>query len=141
MVLLLGCGASPPAAVNKPARSVTATPSRVPTRIDLVRPVAPGGATPAPVLDDMADELRRSMTELGKHADPPYFGSFEVTDTDRISVDASFGALRHSSEARSRSLDVDVRVGDYKLDNTHSTRSRRSRREWRYRHEATAHRR
>ena len=72
----------------------------------------------------MADELRRSMTELGKHADPPYFGSFEVTDTHHISVDASFGVLQHSSEARSRSLDVDIRVGDYKLDNTHSIRSR-----------------
>jgi hypothetical protein len=49
----------------------------------------------------------------------PYFISYRVVDSDSASVSASFGALNHSTSSRSRRLIVDVRVGDYKLDNSH----------------------
>jgi TldD protein len=77
------------------------------------------------VQEALKDELNRSMTILGeKGAPPPYFIGFRVTDNTQASVSATFGALRNSGIGRSRLLDVDVRVGDHKLDNTHPIRGR-----------------
>jgi len=75
------------------------------------------------LLKAMEEELDRSMKGLMEKGDPPpYFISYHVTETQRAGVTASYGALRRSSEDRSRLLDVDVRVGDYTLDNTHRLR-------------------
>jgi TldD protein len=71
--------------------------------------------------------LARSMKVLGqKGAPPPYFICYQITDTHRVSISASLGALGHSIQDRSRLLDVDLRVGSYQLDNTHEIRGRRS---------------
>ena len=72
------------------------------------------------VMNAMRDELARSMKELavGK-LEKPYFISYRVIDLDSVAVGASFGALDHSNAGRSRRLTVEVRVGDYKLDNSH----------------------
>lgn len=95
-----------------------------PARLDAVRPSAAGGAKPDPIIDIMATELARSMTELGKQPQPPYFASYEIVDGTYTTVTASFGALDYSQDQRRRHLDVDVRVGDYKLDNTHGADDR-----------------
>ena len=94
---------------------------------------------PVPVvLDAMTTELHRAFTSLGKspvaaspaHATsppsadnqlPPYFLSYTVRDTNFVSIRAIYGALAESSAGRTRSADVQVRVGDPKLDNTHGT--------------------
>ncbi len=52
---------------------------------------------------------------------PPYFLSYTVRDTNFVSIRALYGALAESSAGRTRSADVQVRVGDPKLDNTHGT--------------------
>jgi len=79
------------------------------------------------VLKAMNEELARSMKVLGeKGSPPPYFICYQITDTHRVSISASLGALRNSSQNRSRLLDVDLRVGGYQLDNTHEIRGRRS---------------
>jgi TldD protein len=79
------------------------------------------------VLKAMGEELARSMKVLGqKGAPPPYFICYQITDTHRVSISASLGALGHSIQDRSRLLDVDLRVGSYQLDNTHEIRGRRS---------------
>src|SRR5579872_622817 len=71
------------------------------------------------VMKAMRDELDRSMKQLQlENLEKPYFISFRVVDSDRTGVSASFGALDDSSENHSRMLTVEVRVGDYKLDNT-----------------------
>ncbi len=75
---------------------------------------------PDPVLNAMQQELNRSFTNLKKAPNPPYFLSYQLTDNRSISVSASFGALTGSSDQTSRLLDLDLRVGDYKLDNTHA---------------------
>ena len=63
------------------------------------------------------------MNELREKADPPpYFMSYSVTETERTTLASSYGASRSSTSRRSRLLDVDVRVGDYQLDNTHEVR-------------------
>jgi TldD protein len=76
-------------------------------------------AVPDPVLDTMKAELNRSFTALKSESVPPYFISYQLTDNRAINVYSSFGALTGSSDSRSRLLDLDLRVGDYKLDNTH----------------------
>ena len=71
------------------------------------------------VMKAMRDELDRSMKQLQlENLEKPYFMSFRVIDSDDASVSASFGALNNSSVNRSRTFTVEVRVGDYKLDNT-----------------------
>ena len=79
------------------------------------------------VLEALQAELQRSMTVLGKEPVPPYFLSYEVTEQDTASVSASFGKLTHSSRKRRRFLDIDLRVGDYALDNSRQLRGVRNR--------------
>lgn len=75
------------------------------------------------LLKAMEEELNRSMKGLGEKGNPPpYFISYDITETKNIMIIASYGALRRSSTEHSRLLDVEVRVGDYKLDNTHRLR-------------------
>jgi predicted Zn-dependent protease len=70
----------------------------------------------------MQQELTRSFQNLKKTPVPPYFLSYQLTDNRSVDISASFGALTASSDATRRILDLDLRVGDYSLDNTHSLR-------------------
>jgi hypothetical protein len=71
------------------------------------------------VMKAMHDELDRSIRELHlENLDKPYFISYRVIDSDNTNVNASFGALNSSHQGRSRSFNVEVRVGSYQLDNT-----------------------
>jgi predicted Zn-dependent protease len=71
----------------------------------------------------MEEELSRSMKGLSEKGNPPpYFISYDITETKSLMIIASYGALRSSSKEHSRLLDVEVRVGDYTLDNTHRLR-------------------
>jgi TldD protein len=92
--------------------------------VSILYPVAknPSTATPA-LLDAMTTELRRAFTSLGKQGNdkqlPPYFLSFSVSDASAVAIQAQYGALVNSTEARARVADVQVRIGDPKLDNSH----------------------
>ncbi len=99
-----------------------------------------------PLLQTMSGELMRAMNNLGKPRTwgktalqdvppkvaesangkssdatlvPPYFMSYTVNDSDSISIRAEYGALVDSTSASNRVLDVQIRIGDAKLDNTH----------------------
>lgn len=74
------------------------------------------------ILDAAQKELRRSMQELAKEEVPPYFISYAVTDISSVTISAKMGKLINFVEADERILDLDVRVGDYKFDNTHIIR-------------------
>ncbi|MDE2667012.1 MAG: TldD/PmbA family protein [Acidobacteriota bacterium] len=80
------------------------------------------GATP--VLDAMKEELQRSVEAFSKQPTPLYFLSYEVTENVRVSLGASFGYFSGSSQGRNRLADIDLRVGSYDLDNTHTIRGR-----------------
>src|SRR3954466_2170292 len=82
---------------------------------------APAAATD-PLLPILSGELRRNMAGLKSEATPPYFASYTVYDVQSAYVRASFGALVSRPQQRSRSAVVDVRVGDYALDNTREIR-------------------
>jgi len=86
--------------------------------------MAGGGAIKPSGLAALEQELQRGMKELGgKGKPPPYYIAYEIHDRNDVTVAASYGALVQSSVRHSRILDTDVRVGDYKLDSTHSIRS------------------
>ncbi len=75
------------------------------------------------LLKAMEEELSRSIKGLSEKGNPPpYFISYDITETQSAIIIASYGALRRSSKEHSRMLDVEVRVGDYELDNTHRLR-------------------
>src|SRR5579864_9335438 len=75
------------------------------------------------IADALKAELARTMDHLKKQPTPPYFMSYELTETAQTSVSGSFGALVSSIPINvSRQLGIDLRVGDYKLDNTHPIR-------------------
>ena len=94
----------------------------------------------------MTSELHRAFTSLGKQGSapaaaadakdgpasappsagadkqlPPYFLSYTVSDASYVTVRAEFGGLADSSANRVRVADVQVRVGEPALDNTHGT--------------------
>jgi TldD protein len=64
------------------------------------------------------------MNTLKAQQPPAYFINYSVTDSQRVNVSGSNGALLSSSEDRNRWLEVSVRAGDYKLDNTHKVAER-----------------
>jgi predicted Zn-dependent protease len=80
---------------------------------------APAGA----LLKVLSEELDYSMEHLAMpDGTKPYFMAYAVTDEQEVSLAAELGALTDQSRDHSRLLDVDVRVGDYALDNTHKIR-------------------
>lgn len=70
----------------------------------------------------LTDEMQREMSELKKQETPPYFLKYTVSDVHKTTISASFGALTNSDDSDSRLLTVEIRVGDYQLDNTHELR-------------------
>jgi TldD protein len=83
-------------------------------------PQAPQAA-PSPLLAEMTAELNRNMPILSKATPPAYFINYTLTQARRATVTGSNGALLDSSENLLRYLEVQVRVGDYNLDDTHKT--------------------
>jgi TldD protein len=81
-----------------------------------------GAQAPSPVLQALDAELQRSMQKLKTQPVPPYFMSYEVVDTHAFFVTGEFGQLTGSNEGHHRQLDVDLRVGDYSLDNAREIR-------------------
>lgn len=79
-------------------------------------------AAASPVLEAMKAELSRSMDTFKSQPTPPYFLSYEITDDQTVTVNTSFGKIISSTDDHNRQLDIDLRVGDYRLDNTHAIR-------------------
>ena len=76
----------------------------------------------APAFAILQSELQRNFDVLSKQDAPAYFISYTLHDTRSAVIQASAGALLRSDESRSRFATVEVRVGDYSLDNTHPIR-------------------
>ena len=72
----------------------------------------------------MRDEMARSKSRLELQIPPsgqpvrPYFVEYRVLDMDIREVSAEFGALLNSNHTRTRLMNVEARVGDYKLDSS-----------------------
>lgn len=78
----------------------------------------------SPLLEVLQAELERSMKVLSAQDPPAYYLGYTVTDSQRVDVSGSNGALLNSSENRNRYLEVSVRTGNYNLDDTHKVGER-----------------
>lgn len=68
----------------------------------------------------MLDELNRSKTLQISNLDKPYFVEYTTNDAENAVINGSLGGLTSSSYVHLRSPRIQVRVGDYKFDNTNS---------------------
>ena len=84
------------------------------------RHVETAGASP--ILGILQSELQRNMQVLKQQPVPAYFGAYTVYDERNTQIVASFGAIARSDETHQRFATVEMRVGDYTLDNTHPMR-------------------
>ncbi len=76
-------------------------------------------AQESPTLAAMQDEMKRSMAELRMKGEAaPYFIAYEVLDRTTMDVSGRLGALVENPARRTRTLRVEVRVGDYKFDSS-----------------------
>lgn len=67
----------------------------------------------------MKDELSRSMSQMQlKKMDKPYFLAYRLDDIRRTTVSAMLGSVTEEQPSHIRMAGVEVRVGDYALDNT-----------------------
>jgi len=80
------------------------------------------GSSGGALLTVMQAELQRNFKVLSTQPVPAYFIGYTVHDERTTYIAASNGALERSDDQRSRSGSVEVRVGDYGLDNTHPIR-------------------
>ena len=70
----------------------------------------------------MQSELSRNVEVLAQQSVPAYYAAYTLHDSRSSQILASFGAIDRSDESRQRFATVEVRVGDYQLDNTHPIR-------------------
>ena len=80
------------------------------------------GASTGAVLAMLQSELQRNFQVLKNEPVPAYFIGYTVHDQRSTYIAASNGALERSDEQRGHFATVEVRVGDYLLDNTHPIR-------------------
>ncbi|HVH09720.1 MAG TPA: metallopeptidase TldD-related protein [Gemmatimonadales bacterium] len=85
--------------------------------------VGASGRAQAPSLDPLGralrDELARSMAELRLDTLPrPYFLAYRVEEIEMSDAAASLGSLVRGVDSHTRTLAVELRVGDYDFDNT-----------------------
>jgi TldD protein len=67
----------------------------------------------------MQDEIGRNMSQLLMPGlDKPYFISYTIDDYQNLEINGTLGTLTASQLDRARYLTVDLRVGDYQLDNS-----------------------
>ena len=76
----------------------------------------------APLMSILQAELSRNIEVLTQQPVPAYYAAYTLHDSRSTQILASFGAIDRSDEARQRFATVEVRVGDYELDNTHPIR-------------------
>jgi predicted Zn-dependent protease len=94
-----------------------------PKHLELARPALPPSGMPSDFLHALQNELTRNFDALKKQEKrTPYFIAYEAIEEGSVSITASAGALVNTDADHSRSLDVDVRVGSPRLDNTHRLR-------------------
>lgn len=67
----------------------------------------------------MKDELTRSITQLQlQKMDKPYFIAYRMDEIDQNTVSAMLGSITEEAPVHMRLIGVEVRAGDYTLDNS-----------------------
>jgi TldD protein len=74
----------------------------------------------------MQDELARSTKLQLNNLDKPYFVQYASEDADQLVISGSLGGLTGYVHSRTRRPYIEVRVGDYRFDNSNSIYSGRT---------------
>ncbi len=74
------------------------------------------------LIDGLKEEMNRTMSSLSKEEVPPYYLAYNVTTLKKVNISSKNGKILSSTSNKNRILDIDLRVGDYKFDNTHIIR-------------------
>ncbi len=77
---------------------------------------------PAALISILQAELSRNIDVLKQQPVPAYYAAYTLHDSRSTQILASFGAIDRSDQGHQRFATVEVRVGDYQLDNTHPIR-------------------
>jgi len=78
---------------------------------------------PSPIMKLLSDELTYSMDHLvSEDGTKPYYLAYTVYDERSSVVATTLGTLVQNRTTYNRQLSIDLRVGDYHLDNTHQLR-------------------
>ncbi|MEO8548688.1 MAG: hypothetical protein ABI678_01895, partial [Kofleriaceae bacterium] len=94
----------------------------IPTKIAVTASKPTEGTSPdkkSPILDILKAENAREIESLAKTGEPAYYLAYQLVEQRIVTMDAEGGALVADNDDTARNLDVDVRVGSPKLDNTH----------------------
>jgi len=71
------------------------------------------------IIKAMKDEINRSLESLSiEGLQSPYFIEYKYTELDVYSIRGQLGSVEASNNNKTAFLSVNVRVGDYKFDNT-----------------------
>jgi len=93
----------------------------VPAKIDVSQSAPMEGNSPdkrSPILDIMKAENDRQIAALKKAPEPAYYLAYQLVEQRVVSLEAEGGALITDNDDTARNLDVEVRVGSPRLDNT-----------------------
>ena len=82
-------------------------------------------ANDSPLMISAKSEINRAYQELKKQSNPAYYIAYSITDSKDYRISSSFGKTDNIDSNKSRTLDVDLRVGSPELDNTHIIRGQR----------------
>ena len=124
-VLQLGLQENPAHDPSAPARRVSFSPSsassRSARRLSAAR-LSRRPRVPPPCSTSSGPNWTETSRSSQKQPVPPYFLAYTVSEVRSTELAASFGAMVVDNDNHSRTLGVDVRTGDYSLDNTHEIR-------------------
>lgn len=74
------------------------------------------------LLQIMKKELNRNMTVLKEKKEPVYLLSYRIENIDEYQISTSFGNQVYLDSSSQRILTIQVRLGNYQLDNFHELR-------------------
>src|SRR5688572_27758222 len=130
VVLPLGLAACPsggdtrvknPVGPPLPGNEAKADLPEIPAKIETTASAPTDGNAPgqrSPILDVLKVENDRQIAGLKKAAEPAYYLAYQLVEQRVVSMEAEGGALISDNDDSARNLDVEVRVGTPKLDNT-----------------------
>jgi len=114
---------------NQPVKTLLLTSAFLVSAAIAEGPLPPKSTPDTRLVTALQGELNRAMTSLGSDTSvplakaakspKPYFISYAVADATNVSMSAQFGAITGSNESHTRTADVQVRLGEPALDNTH----------------------
>ena len=108
---------SPPLPGNDPKLDLP----EIPAKIEVSQSGPTEGNAPdkrSPILDIIRAENDRQMGLLQKAPEPAFYLAYQLVEQRVVGLEAEGGALVGDSDDTARNLDVEVRVGSPKLDNT-----------------------